>query len=119
MQFIDGQTLAAMIADLRQLAGLQGPEGQVPAKPARQEPRPPEALASELVSGRWAPANRGTGDLQPTGAYTPSAPAPTAPATETATQPAAAISTERSTKNPAFFRTVANLGVQAAEALEH
>src|SRR5205814_10096843 len=26
---------------------------------------------------------------------------------------------ERSTKTPAFFRTVANLGVQAAEALEH
>src|SRR5207244_13093247 len=29
------------------------------------------------------------------------------------------ISTDRSTKSPAFFRTVANLGVQAAEALAH
>jgi WD40 repeat protein len=29
------------------------------------------------------------------------------------------LSTERSTKSPAFFRTVAGLGVQAAEALEH
>jgi WD40 repeat protein len=31
----------------------------------------------------------------------------------------AALSTERSTRSPAFFRTVANLGVEAAEALEH
>jgi hypothetical protein len=31
----------------------------------------------------------------------------------------ARLSTERSTTNPAFFRTVAQLGVQAAEALEH
>src|SRR5262249_2618580 len=33
-------------------------------------------------------------------------------------QAAATISTERSTKGPAFYRTVASLGVQAAEALE-
>src|SRR5207247_2800453 len=32
---------------------------------------------------------------------------------------AAALSTERSTKTPAFFRTAATLGAQAAEALEH
>jgi WD40 repeat protein len=31
----------------------------------------------------------------------------------------AALSTERSTRSPGFFRTVAQLGVQAAEALEH
>jgi hypothetical protein len=31
----------------------------------------------------------------------------------------AVLSTERSTKSSAFFRTVAHLGVQAAEALEH
>jgi tetratricopeptide (TPR) repeat protein len=37
----------------------------------------------------------------------------------TATSPIAALSTERSTKNSAFFRTVANLGIQTAEALEH
>src|SRR5205823_7117181 len=38
---------------------------------------------------------------------------------DTLQPPATAASTERSTKTPAFFRTVANLGVQAAEALEH
>src|SRR5262249_41993670 len=74
MQFIDGQTLAAMIRDLR--------EGGAPAEPgrraARPEPRPP----------------------------------PT-------TERIAAPPTVRSTNSPAFFRIIAQLGVQAAEALEH
>src|SRR5262249_10932081 len=35
------------------------------------------------------------------------------------TSPAAVLSTEPSTKSAAFFRSVAGLGVQAAEALEH
>src|SRR5262249_10905555 len=35
------------------------------------------------------------------------------------TQPKAILSTEGSAQAPAFFRTVAHLGIQAAEALEH
>jgi eukaryotic-like serine/threonine-protein kinase len=38
---------------------------------------------------------------------------------ETIGQATAGLSTERSTKSSAFFRTVAHIGVQAAEALEH
>jgi serine/threonine protein kinase/WD40 repeat protein len=71
MQFIDGQTLAELIDELRQLAGLD------------------------------APARSAAG------------------AAEAATPVAAALVTERSAKNPAFFRTAARLGRQAAEALEH
>jgi eukaryotic-like serine/threonine-protein kinase len=83
MQFIDGQTLAAVIHELR-----LGERGCVsaPSLGALTQPRSPEEI--------------------PTGPFVP-------------TTPAAALSTERSTKSPAFFRTVANLGVQAAEALEH
>jgi serine/threonine protein kinase/Flp pilus assembly protein TadD len=40
-------------------------------------------------------------------------------ASDSPTRPVAALSTERSRNSPAFFRTVAELGVQAAEALEH
>src|SRR5262249_19338200 len=58
-------------------------------------------------------AKRNGADARSTVDYVP-APAPPAD-----TSPAAALSTERSTRSPAFFRTVANLGVQAAEALEH
>src|SRR5262249_43943686 len=35
------------------------------------------------------------------------------------TPPGGMLSTERSTKQPAYFRSIARLGVQAAEALEH
>src|SRR5262249_54769962 len=79
------------------------------------------ALASELASGRWAPVKqrggqvvRSCGREQATGPY----PVTASPALE-ATPPVAALSSERSAKSPAFFRTVAHLGVQAAEALEH
>src|SRR5262249_20130819 len=111
-QFIDGQSLAAVIRELRQLAGLE----------TRDEPgsvHPAAGLAGELASGRWAPVKRSGADPQPTTACVP-APKPSPPSlAETAPPPAAALSTERSTKCRAFFRRVASLGVQAAEALEH
>src|SRR5207244_3267209 len=89
-----------------------------------------------LVSGQWAPAKSPAAEPALTGSYA------SPPATEglaeaardaldgakllspgrsqdTLQPPGAAVSTERSTKTPAFFRTVANLGVQAAAALEH
>jgi eukaryotic-like serine/threonine-protein kinase len=72
MQFIEGQTLAALRCELRQLAA----------------PSPPSP-----APGRG-----------PAGA---------------STAPMAGLSTDQSTRSPAFFRTMANLGVQAAEALEH
>jgi serine/threonine protein kinase/tetratricopeptide (TPR) repeat protein len=77
MQFIEGQTLAALIAELRvgSRARLTPGDGAAPAV----EPQPPNAP----------------------------------------TTPVAALSTERSPKDAAFFRTVATLGTQAAQALEH
>jgi serine/threonine protein kinase len=71
MQFIDGQTLAEVIRQLRQQAG-------------------------------WD-------KVEPHAAGTPNA----------ATPAAAVFPTEISTQSPAFFRTAANLGIQAARALEH
>lgn len=76
MQFIDGQTLATMIREMREQAGL------APTDPA-------ETRASDDM-----------GD-------------------EPTTPPVAAISTERSAKNPAYFQSLARLAVQAAEAIEH
>src|SRR5262245_36290736 len=105
MQFIDGQTLAQLIRELRQLGGLEAPAA------------PTGSLAGELASGRWAPPRRNGADPQHTTPYAPAGvPAPPA---EAGTQPAAALSTERSATSPAFFRAAAHLGAQAAEALEH
>jgi len=83
MQFIEGQTLAQMIADLRlQIADLKK-DGATGASPEKAQ-GPICNLKSEICN-------------------------PTV----------AALSTERSARTPAFFRTIANLGIQAAEALEH
>jgi WD40 repeat protein/serine/threonine protein kinase len=112
MQFIEGQTLAAVIRDLRPLAGS-------PPTDAAGRPAVAGSLAGEMASGRWAPARRKGADSQRTTDYVSTAVPPSPSAGETTAQPVAALSTERSTKSPAFFRTVAQLGVQAAEALEH
>jgi serine/threonine protein kinase/tetratricopeptide (TPR) repeat protein len=77
MQFIDGQTLAATIADLRQRGGK-------PAIP-QEQPTTPHV--------------------------------PVAPAADTAER--AAASTERPALGAAYFRRVAEWGIQAAEALDH
>jgi serine/threonine protein kinase/WD40 repeat protein len=121
MQYIEGQTLAAVIRDLRQLAGPERPA-------AESHAGPPASLASELASGRWAPSKqrgrevvRPRGEEQQTGPYPTTLPPhhlTTSPPSEV-TPPVAALSTERSGKSAAFFRTAAHLGVQAAEALEH
>jgi hypothetical protein len=77
MQLIDGQTLGAMVADLRSAAGRPVPFDEQPTTPH--------------VSG--------------------------APLPDTA--PRAAISTERTPLDRAYFSRIAELGIQAAEALDH
>ncbi len=112
MQLIEGQSLAAIIAELQQ-ANDSGTE-------ARGAP------ASALLDGIAAAA----GPDYPAPAATaifpatpdaeeppPTAEAPAAP--ETAPIAAANISTDRSIKSQRFFRRVAHVGVKAAEALQH
>src|SRR5262245_38772050 len=87
MQLIEGQSLAAVIQELRRRGG----------------------------AGTPTPGEKASDD-QPTMAYTPQLAAGGGPAADTG--PAAALTTERSF-SPGYFRAVARLGVQAAEALEH
>jgi WD40 repeat protein/serine/threonine protein kinase len=119
MQFIEGQSLAAVVRDLRRQAGLGGAEAAA---------GPGASLADELASGRWAPAARppagqragreDEADSQQTTGYA-GPPQPRGPADETPAAAPAALPTDRPVRGPAFFRTVARLGVQAAEALEY
>jgi WD40 repeat protein/serine/threonine protein kinase len=97
MPFIEGQTLAKVIADLRlQIADLEKNAG------GRHEPLAGQAT-QDHPPARCDPQSQ-ICNLQFEMA---------------ATVPTAGLSTERSTRSAAFFRTVANLGVEAAEALEH
>jgi serine/threonine protein kinase/WD40 repeat protein len=110
MQFIEGRTLAALIRELRQLAGVEA---------AADSAAVMSGLANELLSGQWVPARRSTGKEACSGEDAPGPCHPTTPAPIDATAPAGPASTQPSSTSPGFFRTVAHLGVQAAEALEH
>jgi len=117
MQYIEGQTLAAVIHDLRQQGGLEAVNNEVSAGAAN-------SLADELICGRWAPGKQSSADSQRTGPYSPSPAGNAGPntgysASAADTSPKAALSTEQGATSPGFFRTVANLGIQAAEGLEH
>jgi serine/threonine protein kinase/Flp pilus assembly protein TadD len=92
MQFIDGQSLAQVIADLRlQIADCR--KDIAPASKGEQDPETTEipAIADQICNLQSAICN--------------------------STQHA--LFTETPAGSPAYFRTVARLGVQAALALEH
>jgi serine/threonine protein kinase len=120
MQFVEGQTLAALIQELRQ---LEGREAGVKASGAATK-----SWAAELISGQAVPPGKQAGDpkiarsspLPPfVPPYQPGVGLVPSPTAETITPPVGARSTERTTNRPAIFQTVAKLGIQAAEALEH
>jgi serine/threonine protein kinase len=89
MQLIDGQNLADLVAQLR------------PGEPAATRNRP---------------APGGGAELPPTG---PEVTAPAEAAPTTLRGAAVQLSTQRASRSGSFYRTVARLGAQAAEALEH
>jgi serine/threonine protein kinase/Flp pilus assembly protein TadD len=92
MQFIEGHSLAEMIAQLRQVENSQETSRKA-AKDAKEDPN----LTAPFAPSRLC--------VSPSSADAP-------------TPPIAALSTVRSTRGPAFFRLVADLGIQAAEALD-
>jgi serine/threonine protein kinase/Tfp pilus assembly protein PilF len=111
MQFIEGQTLATLIRDLRRSEGRE----------TAGETDPAGLRAGSVPAGAL-----GAKDTSTTGSY------PLAPfvpayrqgvgllAARTAdTAPQAPPATPYSARGPAYFRTVANLALQAAEGLEH
>ena len=105
MQFIEGQTLAAVIAELRQQGGLdKGDPSQVLLP-----------VAQDLVSGRLAPVKRAKGEGPPTTPYVPCEPRRQWLATR-----GPGLVCRRSVPSTAAFRrrTVASLGIQAVEAVD-
>lgn len=117
MQLIEGQTLAAMIEELRsQESGIRG-QGSVRVESCNRDP---QGIAGPIRSAECGvPSTDHEPDsYPPTAAYAPNTRISN-PQFATATTVKAALSTQHSTRQPAWFRTVANLGVQAAEALEH
>jgi hypothetical protein len=103
MQMIDGLSLADVIAQ-RQHEAAPAPPGRTPVPPS---PRTNSHVLAELWPASLAPETPPAGARpQPSAAVTP-------------TQAHAALSTASAGKATEFFPTVARLGIQAAEALEH
>jgi serine/threonine protein kinase/tetratricopeptide (TPR) repeat protein len=98
MQFIEGRTLAAMIADMRQPAGQSVAEDALQASICDHVEEPGRAASS---AERARPESNA------------------APAAQTAIDRVTAPATEPLRNSRAYFRTVAQLGEQAAHALEH
>ena len=89
MQYIEGQSLAEVIRELRQLAARDG----TPAFAAAAD-RSPESTGPYVSPSQAAAA-------------------------DTAAEPVGALATAYSIGGAGFYRSVARLGIQAAEALEH
>jgi serine/threonine protein kinase/tetratricopeptide (TPR) repeat protein len=105
MQYIEGPSLAGIIAELRAQAQAEGSPEQPPAALS--------AAARALLTDSWIPP--------PPEGSEPWAMAsrPALPPAPSATPAKASLSTERSRHGRLYFRMLAQLGVQAAEALEH
>jgi serine/threonine protein kinase len=107
MQYIEGQTLAGVIGDLRRTEGLDATA--VPVGHVFNVPSPVGQVANLPSSPRSNPVET-----------TPYEPGQVSNLPhETPREPKALLSTERSTKSRAYFRNIALLGIQAAEALDH
>jgi WD40 repeat protein len=131
MQFVEGETLAQVIGDLRGLEGIEGIEGDASVDAVQ----PGLRLADNLASGRFAPPSAASSPERPTSACAQEPTPPdgvagtearvrgvgqeTPPETDAKVQSQAFVSTDRSTRNGAYFRSVANLGIQVAKALDH
>src|SRR5262249_11249943 len=99
MQFIEGQTLAQMIAELRTWAGME-----------------PDSAAPLSSQKSIAPKDQGTTIQRTPGTFPESDSRRVSSSQDT---PAAMLSTDHSTRNRSFFHMAAKLTIQAAHGLEH
>src|SRR5262249_43487860 len=109
MQYIEGETLARVIEELRQIGGR---DADIPSSSKDMA----FELASGLLTGQLdtTEARPDAGECTgPGGAASAPLPAPRAP------MRTHVPSSGTSTRSRAFFRNAAQLGIQAAEALEH
>jgi len=120
MEYIDGCSLAQLIAELRRLDGQDRAE-QPPKDFASISAA---TLAAGLLSGSFSRTGEPAGQTE-SGPNTPPAPSPTSAPPGTAdaaargVEPGNAPSSGSSTRSRAYVRAVAQFGVQVAEALDH
>ncbi len=112
MQYIEGQALSVLVDDLRRIEG--GADDDVAGRPADAL-----VLASKLASGQFAPVRSAKVPLAQTLVQSSTESSPMGEIPELSIPTTRTASTGSSTRTNAYFRTVAKMGMQAAEALEH
>ncbi|MHC4403930.1 MAG: protein kinase domain-containing protein [Planctomycetota bacterium] len=110
MQYVEGKTIAQLVHELRQLSHADAPDDHRGAI---------SPLARDLSLGRLALSSDESTSGQPASASAGIPRDPTRPASDTTRQTHTHVSTDGCTRSRGFLRSVVNLGVQAAEALEH
>jgi WD40 repeat protein/tetratricopeptide (TPR) repeat protein len=130
MQFIPGMGLDAVLEELKRLRRGGSGTGQLPSRTASRGPVSAADVAEAIVTGRFALADPGHAAGEDGVADTPTAaatvplgdpqPAPAEPPLPSLSLPgASADSLARPDPDRAFFRSVARIGFQVAEALEY
>ena len=128
MQFIPGMGLDAVLEELRRLR--QGAGRQLTGRRAARGAVDAAAVAEAILTGRFSPADGGRRAPRPAttlaGRRVPPRPiGPTSLARHRRTPPSSACRAPRPTRWPAptptapYFRSVARIGLQVAEALEY
>jgi WD40 repeat protein/serine/threonine protein kinase len=122
MQYIEGRSLAQLIGELRRLEGLDPVDmpGSAPfdiasSTPAAARIGGPPASETERpldrdATGSWGQQREGPGPMTPSPCPEPGIPTP---------RPGGDSSCRSSTRGREYVRTVAQFGVQVAEALDH
>jgi serine/threonine protein kinase/tetratricopeptide (TPR) repeat protein len=138
MQFIEGRTLADIIRELRQLEAKAAlPENPLPPRGGKvaegrmrvssvrcsspdQVHNPIKCSSPDSVGREFPEPVRGRNESLPAqGSEGPTAGHPDPDTRPAASQHATPMPATSSTRDRAYFRNVARLGVEAAEALEH
>ena len=104
MQYVEGHTLSTVISELRQLSGLDEPTPDGREDTVTQ-------LAEDLTDGRFETTKGFVSSDSDTSKRQ-------IPLDKAVSDPIETLGGNHSTKSSAFFKSVARLGIQAAEALE-
>ena len=129
MQFIPGMGLDAVLEELRRLRRGGGPSGPPAGRASSNGAVSAAAVAEAILTGRFSPAEGADGIPGPGTTLAATESAPLVPIAAVAPGPAessvvslpgaSADSLARSDPDRTFFRSVARIGLQVAEALEY
>jgi WD40 repeat protein/serine/threonine protein kinase len=115
MQLIDGHGLDAVMAHLRRSPGRDVPTAD--AEPVPGANNPAAAVARSLATGEFAPAQLADCDVTQADSSPPPAGPPPTPTTAVLAGPGG--STPSGFRRAGYWRDVARIGAQAADALEY